>query len=204
MNLNEIKERQYNKKLYFCNDEELVKEQLKCLDLLYDFNNTRPTEQEKRTNLLKLMFSELGEDCYIEPPLRANWGGKNVHFGKGVYANFNLTLVDDGEIFVGDNVMFAPNVIIDTATHPIHPELRRKQAQYNLPIYIGDNVWIGAGSIVLPGVKIGKNSVIGAGSIVTKDIPENVVAIGSPCKVLREINEDDLKYYHKDMVIDIE
>lgn len=204
MNLNEIKERQYNKKLYFCNDEELVKEQLKCLDLLYDFNNTRPTEQEKRTNLLKQMFSELGEDCYIEPPLRANWGGKNVHFGKGVYANFNLTLVDDGEIFVGDNVMFAPNVIIDTATHPIHPELRRKQAQYNLPIYIGDNVWIGAGSIVLPGVKIGKNSVIGAGSIVTKDIPENVVAIGSPCKVLREINEDDLKYYHKDMIIDIE
>lgn len=204
MDLNEIKERQYNKKLYFCNDEELVKEQLKCLDLLYDFNNTRPTEQEKRTNLLKQMFSELGEDCYIEPPLRANWGGKNVHFGKGVYANFNLTLVDDGEIFVGDNVMFAPNVIIDTATHPIHPELRRKQAQYNLPIYIGDNVWIGAGSIVLPGVKIGKNSVIGAGSIVTKDIPENVVAIGSPCKVLREINEDDLKYYHKDMIIDIE
>lgn len=204
MNLNEIKERQYNKKLYFCNDEELVKEQLKCLDLLYDFNNTRPTEQEKRTNLLKQMFSELGEDCYIEPPLRANWGGKNVHFGKGVYANFNLTLVDDGEIFVGDNVMFAPNVIIDTATHPIHPELRRKQAQYNLPIYIGDNVWIGAGSIVLPGVKIGKNSVIGAGSIVTRDIPENVVAIGSPCKVLREINEDDLKYYHKDMIIDIE
>ncbi|MGL6184414.1 MAG: sugar O-acetyltransferase [Clostridium chrysemydis] len=204
MDLNEIKERQYNKKLYFCNDEELVKEQLKCLDLLYDFNNTRPTEQEKRTNLLKQMFSELGEDCYIEPPLRANWGGKNVHFGKGVYANFNLTLVDDGEIFVGDNVMFAPNVIIDTATHPIHPELRRKQAQYNLPIYIGDNVWIGAGSIVLPGVKIGKNSVIGAGSIVTRDIPENVVAIGSPCKVLREINEDDLKYYHKDMIIDIE
>ncbi|MGL5868455.1 sugar O-acetyltransferase [Clostridium chrysemydis] len=204
MDLNEIKERQYNKKLYFCNDEELVKEQLKCLDLLYDFNNTRPTEQEKRTNLLKQMFSELGEECYIEPPLRANWGGKNVHFGKGVYANFNLTLVDDGEIFVGDNVMFAPNVIIDTATHPIHPELRRKQAQYNLPIYIGDNVWIGAGSIVLPGVKIGKNSVIGAGSIVTRDIPENVVAIGSPCKVLREINEDDLKYYHKDMIIDIE
>ncbi|MCR6514429.1 sugar O-acetyltransferase [Clostridium sp. LY3-2] len=204
MDLNEIKERQYNKKLYFCNDEELVKEQLKCLDLLYDFNNTRPTEQEKRTNLLKQMFSELGEDCYIEPPLRANWGGKNVHFGKGVYANFNLTLVDDGEIFVGDNVMFAPNVIIDTATHPIHPELRRKQAQYNLPIYIGDNVWIGAGSIVLPGVKIGKNSVIGAGSVVTRDIPENVVAIGSPCKVLREINEDDLKYYHKDMIIDIE
>ncbi|WP_194191601.1 sugar O-acetyltransferase [Clostridium chrysemydis] len=203
MDLNDIKERQYNKKLYFCNDEELVKEQLKCLDLLYDFNNTRPTEQEKRTNLLKQMFSELGEDCYIEPPLRANWGGKNVHFGKGVYANFNLTLVDDGEIFVGDNVMFAPNVIIDTATHPIHPELRRKQAQYNLPIYIGDNVWIGAGSIVLPGVKIGKNSVIGAGSIVTRDIPENVVAIGSPCKVLREINEDDLKYYHKDMIIDI-
>ncbi|MGL5559578.1 MAG: sugar O-acetyltransferase [Paraclostridium dentum] len=150
------------------------------------------------------MFAEIGEDCYIEPPLRANWGGKNVHFGNGVYANFNLTLVDDGDIFVGNNVMFAPNVVIASATHPIHPELRRKQAQYNLPIHIGNNVWIGAGAVVLPGVKIGDNTVIGAGSVVTKDIPSNVVAIGNPCRVLREINENDIKYYYKDMKIDIE
>lgn len=204
MELKEIIDRQYNQKLYYCNDEKLAQEQLKCLDLLYDFNQTRPLEQEKRRELLKEMFAEIGEDCYIEPPLRANWGGKNVHFGNGVYANFNLTLVDDGDIFVGNNVMFAPNVVIASATHPIHPELRRKQAQYNLPIHIGNNVWIGAGAVVLPGVKIGDNTVIGAGSVVTKDIPSNVVAIGNPCRVLREINENDMKYYYKDMKIDIE
>ena len=121
-----------------------------------------------------------------------------------MYANFNLTLVDDGEIFIGDNVMFAPNVTLATGTHPIHPGLRSKKAQYNLPIYIGDNVWIGAGSIILPGVRIGDNTVIGAGSVVTKDIPSNVVAVGNPCRVLREINEQDLKYYEKEMEIDIE
>ncbi len=204
MELKEIIHRQYNQKLYYCNDEKLVQEQLKYLDLLYDFNQTRPLEQEKRSELLKEMFAEIGEDCYIEPPLRANWGGKNVHFGNGVYANFNLTLVDDGDIFVGNNVMFAPNVVIASATHPIHPELRRKQAQYNLPIHIGNNVWIGAGAVVLPGVKIGDNTVIGAGSVVTKDIPSNVVAIGNPCRVLREINENDMEYYYKEMKIDIE
>lgn len=204
MELREIIERQYGQKLYYCNDERLMEEQAKCLELLYDFNQTRPSEQQKRNELLKKMFNEIGENCYIEPPFRANWGGKNVHFGNDVYANFNLTLVDDGEIFVGNNVMFAPNVIVATATHPVHPELRKKQAQYNLPIYIGNNVWIGAGSIILPGVKIGDNSVIGAGSIVTKDIPANVVAVRNPCRVLREIDENDMKYYHKDMKIDIE
>lgn len=204
MELREIIERQYGQKLYYCNDERLMEEQAKCLELLYDFNQTRPSEQKKRNELLKKMFNKIGENCYIEPPFRANWGGKNVHFGNDVYANFNLTLVDDGEIFVGNNVMFAPNVIVATATHPVHPELRKKQAQYNLPIYIGNNVWIGAGSIILPGVKIGDNSVIGAGSIVTKDIPANVVAVGNPCRVLREIDENDMKYYHKDMKIDIE
>lgn len=204
MELREIIERQYGQKLYYCNDERLMEEQAKCLELLYDFNQTRPSEQKKRNELLKKMFNKIGENWYIEPPFRANWGGKNVHFGNDVYANFNLTLVDDGEIFVGNNVMFAPNVIVATATHPVHPELRKKQAQYNLPIYIGNNVWIGAGSIILPGVKIGDNSVIGAGSIVTKDIPANVVAVRNPCRVLREIDENDMKYYHKDMKIDIE
>jgi galactoside O-acetyltransferase len=99
--------------------------------------------------------------------------------------------------------MFAPNVTIATGTHPIHPELRQKQAQYNLPVTIEDNVWVGAGSVILPGVTIGKNSVIGAGSIVTKNIPANVVAVGNPCRILREINEHDLQYYHKDKKIDI-
>ena len=204
MKLEEIKIRMNTKKLYFCDDPSLAKEQMQQLDRLFDYNNTRPSDQEKKQQLLKEMFAEIGENCYIETPFHANWGGKFAHFGKNIYANFNLTLVDDGEIFVGDNVMFAPNVVVATGTHPIHPELRRKQAQYNLPIHIGNNVWIGAGAIILPGVKIGDNSIIGAGSVVTKDIPSNVVAIGNPCSVLREVNENDMKYYYKDMKIDIE
>lgn len=126
-----------------------------------------------------------------------------MYFGHQVYANFNLTLVDDYSIHVGNYVMFAPNVTIATGKHPIHPELRQKQAQYNLPVTIEDNVWIGAGSIILPGVTIGKNLVIGAGSIVTKNIPANVVAVGNPCRILREINEYNLQYYHKNKKIDI-
>lgn len=204
MDLKEIKERMYGQKLYYCNDETLMNEQMKSLELLYDFNQTRPSEQDKRDKMLKKMFAEIGEDCYIEPPFHANWGGKNVHFGNGVYANFNLTMVDDCDIFVGNNVLFGPNVTVSAGTHPIHPELRSKQAQYNISIHIGNNVWIGANSVILPGVNIGDNSVIGAGSIVTKDIPSNVVAVGNPCRVLREINENDMKYYYRDMKIDIE
>lgn len=204
MDLKEIRERMYGQKLYYCNDEDLMREQMKALELLYDFNQTRPSEQDKREKILKKMFVEIGDDCYIEPPFHANWGGKNVHFGNGVYANFNLTMVDDCDIFVGNNVLFGPNVTVSAGTHPIHPELRSKQAQYNIPIHIGNNVWIGANSVILPGVNIGDNSVIGAGSIVTKDIPSNVIAVGNPCRVLREINENDMKYYYRDMKIDIE
>jgi acetyltransferase len=189
-------------KLYFCTDEEIAKEQLECLEILYDYNHTRPSESQKREQILKNLLAEIGENCYIEPPLHANWG-KYTHFGNNVYANFNLTLVDDTDIFVGDNVMFGPNVIIATAGHPVDPPLREKVAQFNIPVRIGKNVWIGAGAIVLPGVTIGDHSVIGAGSVVTKDIPPNVVAVGNPCRVLREINDRDKEYYYKDLKIDL-
>lgn len=200
----DVKERMKSGKLYYCNDEDLVKEQTKHLELQYEFNQTRPSEGAKRRALLKSMFAQIGENCYIEPPLQANWGGKNVHFGDDVYANFNLTLVDDSDIYVGDNVMFGPNVTVSAGTHPINPQLRIKQAQFNLPIHIGNNVWIGANSVILPGVHIGDNTVIGAGSVVTKDIPANVVAVGNPCRVLREISERDYKYYYKDREVDLE
>ena len=137
------------------------------------------------------MLSEIGEGCYIEPPFRSNWGGKHVHFGNNVYANFNLTLVDDTHIYVGDYTMFGPNVTVATAAHPIDPDFRMPVTQYNKAVYIGKNCWIGAGAIILSGVTIGDNTVIGAGSVVTKDIPANVVAVGNPCKVLRAINESD-------------
>ncbi len=197
-----VKEKMHSGKLYLPTDTELQKEQLACLDMLYDFNRTRPSEPEKRQDLLEKMFAEIGEGCYIEPPLQANWAGRNVHFGKNIYANFGLTLVDDTDIYVGDSTMFGPNVVIATAGHPILPELREKAYQYNAPVHIGKNCWLGAGVLVMPGVSIGDNSVIGAGSVVTKDIPANVIAVGNPARVLREIGEHDREYYFKDNRID--
>ena len=189
--------------LYLPGDPAILEEQFRCLEKLYDYNATRPSESGKRTALLKEMFAAIGENCYIEPPLRSNWGGKHTHFGKNVYANFNLTLVDDTHIYVGDYTMLGPNVVLATAGHPVLPELREKAYQFNMPVHIGRNCWLGAGVIVLPGVTIGDNTVIGAGSVVTKDIPSNVVAVGNPCRVLREIGEHDREYYFKDKKIDI-
>ena len=199
----ELLGRMRSKKLYFCDDPALAAEQLHCLDKVHDYNSLKPSQQEEKKRLMREMFAEVGEGCYLETPFYANWGGKNVHLGDGVYANFNLMMVDDCEIYIGDHVMIGPNVVLATGTHPVNPELRYKQAQYNLPIHIEENVWIGAGSVILPGITIGKNSVIGAGSIVTKDIPANVVAAGNPCRILREIGERDRKYYYRDLEIDL-
>lgn len=189
--------------LYLPMDDEIMEIQLKCLDKLYDFNNTRPTELKIREQMLKEMFAEIGEGCYIEPPFHSNWGGRHVHFGKNVYANFNLTLVDDTHIYVGDYTLFGPNVTVATAGHSIDPELREKGYQYNASVTIGKNCWIGAGAVIVPGVTIGDNVVIGAGSVVTKDIPSNVVAVGNPCKILREVSEKDKIYYFKDKKIKV-
>lgn len=202
--MSKMKEKLHTGEIYYPNDENILKEQLSCLDRLYDFNATRPTELEKRTSMLKIMFAEIGENCYIEPPFHSNFGGKHVHFGKNVYANFNLTCVDDTHIYVGDYTMIGPNVTLATAGHPILPELREKGYQFNMPIHIGKNCWLGAGVVVLPGITIGDNTVVGAGSIVTKDLPPNVVAVGNPCRVLREINDRDREFYFKDRKIDWE
>ncbi|EMB9230437.1 sugar O-acetyltransferase [Vibrio harveyi] len=191
----------HSQQVYFYNDEALAAMQTECLENLYDYNQTRPSEGEKRSNILNHLLASVGKNCYIEPPLRANWGC-HTHLGDNVYANFNLTLVDDTHIYIGDHVMIGPNVTIATAGHPIDPELRRDIAQFNIPVHIGNNVWIGANSVVLPGVTIGENSVIGAGSVVTKDIPANVVAVGNPCRVLREIGEHDKEFYFRDRKIE--
>lgn len=166
--------------------------------MLYEFNSTRPTEQKKRQELMKEMFAEIGENCYLEPPFHANWGGAHMHLGDSVYANFNFTAVDDSHIYIGSYTMIGPNVTVATAGHPILPELREKAYQFNMPVHIGRNCWIGAGAVIMPGVTIGDNSVIGAGSVVTKDIPANVVAYGNPCRVAREISEHDREIYYKD------
>ena len=215
---NEVTRKMHDGSLYIPNDTELVKYQLECLERLYEYNQTRPLEQEKRFSMLKNMFAEIGEGCYIEPPFHSNFGGKHVHFGKMVYANFNLTLVDDTHIYVGDYTMFGPNVTVATAGHPILPELREQAYQYNMSVSIGKCCWIGAGAIILPGVSIGDNvvigavcimpgvtigkcSIIGANAVVTKDIPSNVVAVGNPCRILREVSQHDKEYYFKDKKI---
>lgn len=194
----------HNTELYLPSDEELVRERTACLERLYDFNQTRPGEMEKRTAMLKEMFAEIGDGCYIEPPFHANFGGAHVHFGKNIYANFNLTMVDDTHIYVGDYTMFGPNVTVTTAGHPILPELREQGYQYNAAIHIGRNCWIGSGVMIMPGIIIGDNVVIGAGGVVTHDLPSNVVAVGTPCKVLREVGEHGREYYFKEHKIDWE
>lgn len=131
--------------LYYPNEESIFDEQLKKLDLLYEFNSMRPTEQKRRQALMKEMFAEVGENCYLEPPFHANWGGAHIHLGDSIYANFNFTAVDDSHIYIGSHTMIGPNVTVATAGHPIRPELREKAYQFNMPVRIGENCWIGAG-----------------------------------------------------------
>ena len=199
---------QYDKMLngliYDPADDEIMKEQVVFQDMLWAFNQLKPSEYEKKQKYMREIFAECGENCYIELPFHANWGGHHVHFGSGIYANSNLTLVDDGHIYVGDKVMFGPNVTIATASHPINPELRDRGLQFNKDVYIGENTWIGAGVIIVPGVHIGSNTVIGAGSVVTKDIPDNVIAVGNPCRVLRNVSEKDHEFFYKSERIDWE
>lgn len=185
-------------------DKEILETQGAFQEAVWAFNQLKPSESEKKQKYMKETFAECGENCYIELPFHANWGGKNLHFGSGVYVNFNLTLVDDGHIYVGDKVMIGPNVTIATANHPIDPELRSRGLQFNKDVFIGENAWIGAGVVIVPGVHIGKNAVIGAGSIVTKDIPDNMLAAGVPCKVLREVGEHDRKFFYRSEPIDWE
>ena len=190
--------------IYDPGDPEIMREQSAFVERQWMFNQLKPYDIAEKQKYMQEVFAECGENCYIELPFRANWGGHHLHLGSGVYANLNLTLVDDGHIFVGDQVMFGPNVTITTANHPIEPELRARGLQYNKDVRIGNNAWIGAGAILLPGVHIGKNTVIGAGSIVTRDIPDNVVAVGNPCRVLRPVSDHDREYFFRQERIDWE
>lgn len=196
-------ERFKQNKLYLPDGPEFMDNQHEYQDKMVEYNRTFPTEVDKRAKILKEIFAEIGENVVIETPINSNWGCKHVHLGKNIYINSNVTFVDDDHIYIGDYTMFAPNVTIATAAHPILPSLRKQGYQYNLPVHIGQNVWLGAGVTVMPGVTIGDNSVIGAGSVVSRDIPPNCVAMGTPCKVVREIGEKDKKYYYRDREIDL-
>ncbi len=182
-------------------EQELERQRRHCKEMMFDFNSTRPSENEKRTEILKELLAECGDHVFIETPAHMSYGS-HVHLGEFFYANFNLVIIDDTDVYIGDKVMVGPNVTICATGHPVYPLYRELAAHYSLPIHIGNNVWIGANSVILPGVKIGDNTVIGAGSVVTKDIPENVVAVGNPCKVMREITERDKEYYFRDRKVD--
>ncbi len=174
--------------IYDPGDPAMLQAQQQCQLLLYQYNATRPDQPALRRQLLERMLAQAGENCWIEPPFHANWGGRHLHLGSQVYINSGLTAVDDTHIWIGDHTMLGPNVTLAAAAHPLSPAMREKGLQYNRPLCIGRNCWIGAGAILLPGVSVGDNTVIGAGSVVTRDIPANVVAAGVPCRVLHAID----------------
>lgn len=178
-----FEERMKSGEMYFENEfpKELNKKNLKCIEKIYKFNKCNPRKYKKANAILKNIFAEMGEDCYILAPFHASWGC-NIHLGNNVYINYNAVFIDDADIYIGNNVMIAPNVSIVTANHPLDPNLREKLAEFNKSIHIDDNVWIATRCTIFPGVHIGENSAIGAGSIVTKDIPANVLAYGSKNK----------------------
>lgn len=200
----EEKKRMLEGKLYHPAADEIMSEQSQYWDIVKEYNDLRPSDIEARSKMLPKIFGKIGEQSVIEPPFHANFGGKHVFIGHHFYANFNLTLVDDGNIYIGDHVMIGPNVTLVTAAHPIYPELREKGYQFNRDIHIGNRVWLGAGVIVLPGVTIGDDAVIGAGAVVSKDVPAGVVAVGVPCRVLRKVDEKDREYFYKNDKIDWE
>ena len=193
----DLLERMESGKLFYAGDPELVQAKLRCKELLYDFNHARPSQAGEMLARLGQLLGAVGEGCWIEPPLYVNWGSR-ITLGDHVYANTGLTVIDDTFVTIGSHVMLGPRVTISAASHPVDPELRRQAYQYDLPVVLEENVWVGAGATILPGVTIGKNSVIGAGSVVDRDIPPDVVAAGVPCRVLREIGPRDREYYHKD------
>ena len=170
---------------------------------IYEYNNLPPERWNERTALIKKILGKTGEKINIQPPFRCDYG-YNIEVGENFYANYNLIILDVGKVRIGDSVQIAPNVAIYTAGHPIHPDSRNSGYEYGIDITIGDNVWIGGNTCIMPGVKIGKNVVIGGGSVVTKDIPDNMVAAGNPCRVIKEITEEDRDYYFKDRKFDVE
>ena len=181
---------------YNCNDSELLKYQFKCKRDMDRYNRTSNSYFgiKQRQKILQKMFGKIGSNPYIEPPFHANFGGKNVFIGDNFYSNFNLTLVDDARITIGNNVLIGPNVTIITPVHPLEVKDRLSECnQRNIPVTIGDNVWIASNVTIFPGVKIGNNAVIGANSLVTKDIPDNALAIGSPAVVTKMLNMGDKK-----------
>lgn len=195
------KEKMLSGKPYKSFGEQLLGERQLAKELIFDFNNSRPVETDKRREIIKILFGKTGKKFFIEPPFRCDYG-YNIEIGENFYANYNCIILDCAKVIIGDNVLLAPNVSFYTAGHPIHYAIRNQELEYAFPITIGNNVWIGGNVVINPGITIGDNSVIGAGSVVTKNIPANVIAVGNPCKVLRQIIEEDRLYYFKKFTLE--
>lgn len=184
-------------------DETLAAEMKHNKMLIHKFNTQTPWDFESLNETAREIFGSLGENAWINPPFYCDYG-RNIYIGDNFNCNYGCTILDVGRVDIGDNVFFAPNVAVYTAGHPVHPAARGTMYEYGIPIKIGSDVWIGGNSVVLPGVTIGDGVVIGAGSVVTKDIPCGVIAAGNPCRVIRRITDDDLKYYFKNREFDPE
>lgn len=180
------KEKMIKGELYIASDEVLVNERLNARRLTREFNTTLETELEKRTEILKELFGEVGENIYIEPTFKCDYG-YNIKVGDNFYANFDCVMLDVCPITIGNNVFLAPGVHIYTATHPLNPEERNSGAEFGKSVKIGDSVWLGGRSVICPGVTIGNNVVVAAGAVVTKDVPDNVVVGGNPAKIIKSI-----------------
>ena len=181
----------------------LAEERLENKKRVFRFNNMEPDKFEEKIALIKEIFGKTGENIFVEAPFHCDYG-YNIEVGENFFANYNLTILDVGKVKIGANAQIASNVSIYTAGHPVHPESRNTGYEYGIPITIGDNVWIGGSVTILPGVTIGSNVVIGAGSVVTKDLPDNVIAAGNPCRVIRTITEEDRDFYYRDRKFDID
>ena len=192
-----------DKGMAYITDTSVLLEQFRARILQKSYNRMLPFNVPKSYLLLRMMGVQFGKGTFIDAPFRCDYG-KHITVGDHFYANSNCTIIDVAPVTIGDHVMLGPNVQIITAGHPVHHAARNAAYEYGRPIRIGDNVWIGAGAILLPGVTVGSNTVIGAGSVVTKDVPDNVVAAGNPCKVLRQITDDDKRFLYTSCELDDE
>ncbi|POP33868.1 sugar O-acetyltransferase [Lactonifactor longoviformis] len=183
-------------------DESVMEEQKVCRKILHRLNTADPSNFDEIGRIVKELLGKSEQAC-INPPFYCDYG-THIEVGKNFFANYNCTIIDVAKVTIGDNCQMAPNVAIYTAGHPVHPTARNTLYEYGIEVTIGDNVWIGGNTVILPGVHIGSNTVIGAGSVVSKDIPDWVVAVGNPCRVVRKITEEDKKFLYKDRVFDDE
>lgn len=198
--MNNIERR--DKELPYISDESVMEEQKVCRRILQRLNTVDRSDFDSIEKIVEELLGK-SENAFINPPFYCDYG-THIEVGKNFFANYNCTIIDVAKVKIGNNCQFAPNVSIYTAGHPIHPVSRNSLYEYGISVTIGDNVWIGGNTVILPGVHIGSNTVIGAGSVVTKDIPDWVVAAGNPCRVVKQITEEDKKYYYKDQEFDDE